>query len=105
MAPVTGSNDCEWEAAGDGVALAPKLHQAALERGLIGLAAASTAITMAVCEPPPGLNKTTYLLTLSGVFFAGVTQVSASVCGHGAGMTKLIVLYTSLVVAAASLLQ
>ncbi|KAF8705015.1 hypothetical protein HU200_031270 [Digitaria exilis] len=28
-----------------------------------------------VCRPPPGLNKTTYLISASGMFFTGVTQV------------------------------
>lgn len=60
MAPCTGGN----------VSLT-----AALESGLLGLAAVSTAITMAVCQPPPGLNRTAYLLSVSGLFFAGVAQV------------------------------
>ncbi|RCV24621.1 hypothetical protein SETIT_5G100500v2 [Setaria italica] len=111
MAPGTANNGRAGEAAGG----TPKLHREAFGRGLLGLAAASTAITMAVREPPPGLNKTAYLLALSGAFFAGVTQVSASVWAsdgpvgrrHGAGRKKIV--YASLVVSAglavASLLQ
>ncbi|TVU21938.1 hypothetical protein EJB05_31609, partial [Eragrostis curvula] len=61
---------------------APKLRRVAAcsEAGLLGLAAASTAITLAVSvPPPPGLDTNAYFLALSGVFFAGVTQVAASV--------------------------
>ncbi|CAO2198965.1 unnamed protein product [Urochloa humidicola] len=99
MAPGTGSSRREAEVIGG----EPKLHLATFERGLIGLAATSTAITVAVREPPLGLDKTTYSLALSGAFFAGVIQVTASVWaagGHrrGAGMNKLV--YASLVAAA-----
>ncbi|CAO2198954.1 unnamed protein product [Urochloa humidicola] len=91
----------EGEAAAGG---APKLHQAAFERGLLGLTA---AITMAVCEPPPMLDKTTYLLPRTGALYAGVAQVTlmtSFVWASGgrlrdAGMKKLVY-YASLVVAA-----
>ncbi|CAO2185609.1 unnamed protein product [Urochloa humidicola] len=95
MAPGTGSSRREAEVIGG----EPKLHLATFERGLIGLAATSTAVTMAVREPPLGLDKTTYSLALSGAFFAGVIQVTASVwAAGGAGMNKLV--YASLVAAA-----
>jgi hypothetical protein len=58
---------------------------------------------MAVCEPPPWLNETAYLLALSGAFFARVTQVSASVDGPVVGRrhaTGRKIMYASLVVAA-----
>ncbi|CAL4958101.1 unnamed protein product [Urochloa decumbens] len=78
---------------------------AAFGRGLLGLGAASTAITLAVIEPPPCLDKNAYFLVLSCLFFAGMTQVAASVgaaaggCRHVAGTTKLV-MCASLVVAA-----
>jgi hypothetical protein len=102
MALGTGSNAREGEAAGG----APKLHhhQAAFGCGLLGLAAASTAITMAVSEPPPWLDRNTYFVALSGAFFAGTTLVIVSVSAvggrrDGAGRKKLV-MYASLVVAA-----
>jgi hypothetical protein len=69
MAAGTGSNGRgHEEATGDGVA--PKLHRpAAFGRGLLGLAAASAAITMAVSEPPPWLDRNAYFVALSGAFF------------------------------------
>ncbi|TVU21947.1 hypothetical protein EJB05_31618, partial [Eragrostis curvula] len=78
MAPATGSNGREEED-GDG---APKLPQAApcIEAGLLGLFALSTAMTLAVSvPPPPWLATDAYFAALSGVFFAGVTQVAVSV--------------------------
>ncbi|CAL4951473.1 unnamed protein product [Urochloa decumbens] len=91
---------------GEATGGAPKLPQAAaFGHGLLGLGAASTAITLAVIEPPPCLDKNGYFLVLSGLFFAGMTQVAASVgtaaAGrrHVAGTTKLVVC-ASLVVAA-----
>jgi hypothetical protein len=73
-------------------------------RPLLGLAAVSIVITMAVCEPPPvGLNKTAYLLVLSGAFFAGVTQAPQHLCvrlarrcrrPHG-GFTVSVILLTA----------
>ncbi|CAO2161043.1 unnamed protein product [Urochloa humidicola] len=68
MAAATGNNGRQREAA----AAAAKLHQAAFGHGLLGLAAASTAITLAVTEPPPWLNRNAYFLALSGAFFAGM---------------------------------
>ncbi|GJN05825.1 hypothetical protein PR202_ga23493 [Eleusine coracana subsp. coracana] len=59
----------------DDGAAASKLRQ----NGLIGLAAASLAITLLVCKPPPGLSKNVYFLTISVAFFAGVTEVFAAV--------------------------
>ncbi|KAF8662894.1 hypothetical protein HU200_055476 [Digitaria exilis] len=46
---------------------------AALESVLVGLAAVSTVITLAVCQPPPGLNKTahTFALRLGDVLRRG----------------------------------
>ncbi|TVU21950.1 hypothetical protein EJB05_31621, partial [Eragrostis curvula] len=74
------SNGREVEAGAE----APKLRQVAaacFEAGLLGLLALSTpAITLAVSvPPPPGLDTNAYFVALSGVFFAGVTQVVASV--------------------------
>ncbi|KAF8662896.1 hypothetical protein HU200_055478 [Digitaria exilis] len=69
-------------------------------RGLLGLAAASTAIALAVTEPPPWLDRNAYLVAISGAFFAGM----AKVCGHVAGNgSKLVTIYVSLVVVAAGL--
>ncbi|CAO2185606.1 unnamed protein product [Urochloa humidicola] len=85
---------------------APKLSQAAaFWRGLLGLGAASTAITLTVIEPPPCLDKNAYFLVLSGLFFAGMTQAAASIGAAGGGLrhvaggTKLV-MCASLVVAA-----
>ncbi|XP_062208336.1 uncharacterized protein LOC133909800 [Phragmites australis] len=47
--------------------------------GLVGLATASMAITLAVREPPPGVHKNAYLLAITGPFFAGVAEVMAAV--------------------------
>ncbi|KAL6626717.1 hypothetical protein ACP70R_030443 [Stipagrostis hirtigluma subsp. patula] len=92
-----GSTRRGEEAHGGG---APQLRQADFEGGVVGLVAASAAITLAVTEPPPWLNREAYFLALSGVFFAGVTQVAASVWAadgrRGAAGRKLV--YASLVV-------
>ncbi|CAL4951482.1 unnamed protein product [Urochloa decumbens] len=108
MAAGMGGNGREWEAAGYGGARAPKLHQAAaIGRGLLGLAVVSTAINLAVIEPPPCLDRNSYFVALSGLFFAGMTQVIASVWvsdggrDHAVGIRKLVnVMYASLAVAA-----
>nr|TKW13398.1 hypothetical protein SEVIR_5G098500v2 [Setaria viridis] len=47
--------------------------------GRLGLFVASVAITWAVIEPPPWLDKNAYFLALSGAFFAGMAHVTASV--------------------------
>ncbi|RLM93505.1 uncharacterized protein C2845_PM08G05400 [Panicum miliaceum] len=98
---MAAANGLQGEAAGDGGA--PKLHQAAFfERGLLGLAAASTAITLAVIEPPPWLDRNAYSVALSGLFFAGMTQVvvaDSAAAGGGVAGRKLVT-YASLVVAA-----
>ncbi|CAO2198958.1 unnamed protein product [Urochloa humidicola] len=48
--------------------------------GLAGLGTASTAVTLAVSDPPPGLEGNAYYyLTLSGVFYAGVAELGAAV--------------------------
>ncbi|CAO2161045.1 unnamed protein product [Urochloa humidicola] len=81
MAAARGSNNGE-----EGVAAgeAPKLHQAAaIGRGLLGLAATSTAITLAVIEPPAWLDRNAYYASISGMFFAGMAQVIASVWEAG----------------------
>jgi hypothetical protein len=63
MAADTSSNGRQGEAAGDGGA--PKLHHmAAFGRGLLGLAAASTAITLVVTEPPAWLDRNAYFTVL-----------------------------------------
>jgi hypothetical protein len=63
MAANTSSNRRQGEAAGDGGA--PKLHHmAAFGRGLLGLAAASTAITLVVTEPPEWLDRNAYFTVL-----------------------------------------
>jgi len=46
---------------------------------LLGLAMASSAITLVVSEPPPWLHKDAYFVALAGAFFAGVILVAASV--------------------------
>ena len=84
---------------------APKLGQAAFfKRGLLGLAAASTAVTLAVSEPPPWLHRNAYSVALSALFFAGIAQVvAASVWAPAAAASvaeRKLVMYTSLVVAA-----
>ncbi|KAG2595705.1 hypothetical protein PVAP13_5KG092587 [Panicum virgatum] len=84
---------------------APKLRQAAFfERGLLGLAAASTAVTLAVSEPPPWLHRNAYSVALSALFFAGIAQVvAASVWAPAAAASvagRKLVMYASLVVAA-----
>ncbi|CAO2185610.1 unnamed protein product [Urochloa humidicola] len=76
MAAGTGSNSREEGAA---AGRAPKLHQAASGRALLGLAATSTAITLAVIEPPAWLDRNAYSVSISGMFFAGMAQVIASV--------------------------
>nr|TKV98102.1 hypothetical protein SEVIR_9G538350v2 [Setaria viridis] len=82
MARGTFSSGREAGAAGG----APKLHhRAAFGCGLLGLAAASTAITMAVSEPPPWLDRNAYLVALTGAFFAGMAQVAASVWASDGG--------------------
>jgi hypothetical protein len=59
----TGSNGRQGEAAHDGGV--PKLHHlAAFGRGLLGLAAASTAITLVVTEPPAWLDRNAYFTVL-----------------------------------------
>ncbi|RLM91474.1 hypothetical protein C2845_PM08G05390 [Panicum miliaceum] len=65
-------------------AAASELHQAPAcfqASALAGLATTSMAVTLAVREPPPGLDKNTYLLAVAGAFFAGVAEViTAAVC-------------------------
>ncbi|KAF8705011.1 hypothetical protein HU200_031266 [Digitaria exilis] len=93
MAAGTGSN-------GRGRGAHGELRQAAaFGRGLLGLAAASTAIAMAVTEPPRWLDRNAYFVTLSGAFFAGMAQV----CGHVAGTKSKLLVYASLVVVATGL--
>jgi len=71
-------------ATGSGGSGRGELHQQpAFGRGLLGLAAASTAITLAVSEPPPWLDRDAYFVAISGLFFAGITQVAASVSAGG----------------------
>ncbi|CAL4958117.1 unnamed protein product [Urochloa decumbens] len=103
MVTGSGGNVSELEAARG----APKLHhQAGFGRALLGLAAVSTAINLAVIEPPPCLDRNAYFVPLSGMFFAGMTQVIATVWvaggrDHAVGIRKLVnVMYASLVVAA-----
>ncbi|KAL6626733.1 hypothetical protein ACP70R_030459 [Stipagrostis hirtigluma subsp. patula] len=52
---------------------------AAMGGGLVGLATASMAVTLAAREPPPGLDKTAYFLALAGAFYAGVAEVVTAV--------------------------
>ncbi|KAG2595702.1 hypothetical protein PVAP13_5KG091600 [Panicum virgatum] len=78
--------------------------------GLLGLAAASSAIALAVSEPPSWLDRNAYSVAISGLFFAGVTQVvvvvaAASVSaptagGRGGAAGRKLFMYASLVVAA-----
>lgn len=39
----------------------------------LGLATASVAISLAVCEPPAGIHSDAYFVAVSGCFFTGVT--------------------------------
>ncbi|RLM93782.1 uncharacterized protein C2845_PM08G05410 [Panicum miliaceum] len=48
--------------------------------GLLGVVTCSMTITLAVREPPPGLDKNAYILAVAGAFFAGVAGVVAAVC-------------------------
>lgn len=45
----------------------------------VGLATASTVVTLAVSEPPPGFDRNLYTIAISGAFFAGVAELSAAV--------------------------
>ncbi|KAG2595709.1 hypothetical protein PVAP13_5KG095735 [Panicum virgatum] len=55
--------------------------------GLLGLAMASSAITLVVSEPLPWLHdhRDAYLVALAAAFFAGVTLVAVSVVSVDAG--------------------
>nr|CAB3472230.1 unnamed protein product [Digitaria exilis] len=98
MAGGTGSNGRGGRAAGELRRQAGAFGRG--PRGLLGLAAGSTAIALAVTEPPPWLDRNAYLVALSAAFFAGKAQV----CGHVAGTgSKLVTMYASFVVVAAGL--
>ena len=58
---------------------APQFYRAAVVGGLLGLAMATAAVTMAVSEPPPWLRSDAYLAAVAGAFLAGVALVAASV--------------------------
>ncbi|KAL6626729.1 hypothetical protein ACP70R_030455 [Stipagrostis hirtigluma subsp. patula] len=99
---VLGSTWAEEEAECDAES---RLLQATFKSGGLvgGLALASMAITLAVREPPAGLDKTTYFLMLLGAFLAGVIQVAASVGvadddprGHYAAGRKKLLHYASI---------
>jgi hypothetical protein len=78
MVLTAGSTLQEEEAVAAAAAL--KLHQAAaFEGGVVGLATASAAMTLAVCEPPAGIHPDAYFLAVSGCFFTGVAQLGAAV--------------------------
>ncbi|CAL4958126.1 unnamed protein product [Urochloa decumbens] len=84
MAVGLGSTRWDEEAAAASTA-ASKLHQAPgcfeASSALFGLVASSMAITLAVRQPPPGLDENAYYLTVSGGFFAGLAQaITAVVC-------------------------
>ncbi|CAO2193616.1 unnamed protein product [Urochloa humidicola] len=49
------------------------------QAGLLGIATCAMAITLAVRQPPPGLNTNAYVLALTGAFFAAVAGVFATV--------------------------
>ncbi|KAF8662893.1 hypothetical protein HU200_055475 [Digitaria exilis] len=55
---------------------ADKLHQA----GLLGIVTSSMAVTLAVRDPPAGLNTNAYYLALTGAFFGGVAGITAAAC-------------------------
>ncbi|PUZ58010.1 hypothetical protein GQ55_5G475900 [Panicum hallii var. hallii] len=91
MVLTAGSTLQEEEAV---AAAALKLHQAAaLEGGVVGLATASAAMTLAVCEPPAGIHPDAYFLAVSGCFFTGVAQLAWALSGtggrHGTGRKLL----------------
>ncbi|CAL4958109.1 unnamed protein product [Urochloa decumbens] len=45
--------------------------------GLLGIVTCAMAITLAVRDPPPGLDKNAYLFVLTGAFFAAVAGIIA----------------------------
>ncbi|KAL6626730.1 hypothetical protein ACP70R_030456 [Stipagrostis hirtigluma subsp. patula] len=83
MAPGMGSTWQEEEEHGGAVLC---------QGGLVGLATASMAVTLAVREPPPGLERNAYFVAVAGSFFAGVAEVVTAIWlsnnlrgRHGAG--------------------
>ncbi|TVU21937.1 hypothetical protein EJB05_31608, partial [Eragrostis curvula] len=97
MAPATSSNK---EVGGE----APRPHPvvACFDAGLLGLIALSTAITLAASvSPPPVLDTDAYFFALTGLFFAGVNQLAASVWAAGDGRRQAVgrkLVYASFVV-------
>jgi len=57
---------------------APQFYREAVVEGLLGLAIAAAAVTMAVSEPPPWLHRDAYFVAVAGAFLAGVAMVAAS---------------------------
>ncbi|CAO2204661.1 unnamed protein product [Urochloa humidicola] len=51
-----------------------------LQAGLLGIVTCAMAVTLAVREPPPGVDKNAYFLAVAGAFFAGMAGVAAAVC-------------------------
>jgi hypothetical protein len=79
------------EEAGGGAAPEHHRHQA----GMLGLALASVAITLAAREPPPWLHGDAYyyfVALISGAFFVGVAaSIWAAPCARRAARSKKLV--------------
>ncbi|KAF8662890.1 hypothetical protein HU200_055472 [Digitaria exilis] len=73
-----GTHWPSWREEG-GVAAPEPPRQAVFEAGILGLAVISAAMALAARQPPPWLHPDAYFVALSGVFFVGVVQVTASV--------------------------
>ncbi|CAO2185602.1 unnamed protein product [Urochloa humidicola] len=79
---------------------AAQLRQA----GLLGILTCAMAVTLAMRDPPPGLDKNAYFLAIAGAFFAGVAEVITAVfisnnsppARRGAG--RKLIMYASVVV-------
>ncbi|CAO2193619.1 unnamed protein product [Urochloa humidicola] len=46
---------------------------------LLGIVTCAMAVTLAVRDPPPGLDKNAYFLAIAGAFFAGIVEVITAV--------------------------
>ncbi|CAO2185604.1 unnamed protein product [Urochloa humidicola] len=47
--------------------------------GLLGIVTCAMAVTLAVRDTPPGLDKNAYFLAIAGAFFAGVAGILVAV--------------------------
>ncbi|CAL4965179.1 unnamed protein product [Urochloa decumbens] len=75
------------------------------QAGLLGIVTCATAITLAVRDLPPGLDKNAYFLAVAGAFFAGVAGILAAAArasnnprprGRRAAGRKQLIMYASL---------